>query len=41
MGIGTFIQQNKTKNQLVKTNQLLEEQNRLLAEIRDLLRKRQ
>ncbi|MFA4855991.1 MAG: hypothetical protein WC634_05410 [archaeon] len=37
MDVGTFLQQNKTKNQLVETNKLLKEQNELLKEIRDLL----
>jgi len=38
MGMGTFLQQNKTKNQLLETNKLLREQNKLLTEIRNLLK---
>lgn len=38
MGLGTFLQQNKTKNLLMETNKLLREQNELLREIRGLLK---
>ncbi len=37
MDVGTFLQQNKTKNLLAETNGLLREQNQLLKKIRDLL----
>ncbi len=37
MGAGTFLQQVKTKNELMETNRLLKEQNQLLREIKNIL----